>query len=35
MAQDLLTFAFYPSLALAATCFLYVIGDELEKIRKK
>ena len=35
MAQDLLTYGFYPVLSLFATLSLYVIASELEKINKK
>jgi hypothetical protein len=35
MAQDLLTFGFYPLLSLLAVVFLYAIGVELEKLNKK
>ena len=35
MVQDLLTYGFYPSLALYATLSLYVIASELEKLNKK
>ena len=35
MAQDLLTYGFYPLLSLLAVVFLYAIGVELEKLNKK
>jgi hypothetical protein len=35
MVQDLLTYGFYPNLALLATVCLYTIARELEKLNKK
>ncbi len=34
MVQDLLTYGFYPNLALFATVCLYTIARELEKLNK-